>query len=67
MAMTKRERNTITNLVKRLKEERLGAGEGYCEFTDPKRSKIYLDSWIIGPMEALLAGDTKLAESMSGR
>jgi hypothetical protein len=62
--MTKKEIRTIQNVIKRLKADRLGAAEGY----NNDISRIYVDTWLIGPLECLLPGegrDTDLAERLS--
>jgi hypothetical protein len=63
--MTKKEERTIRNIIERLKQERLGAAEGYCELK--KFDRIYIDTWLIGPLECLLpeSRDTDLAQCMS--
>lgn len=72
MAMGKTERETIENLIKRLKEPRAGCATPFegtkNEVLMPGYegvSRIYIDTWLIGPLECLLSGDTKLARSMS--
>ncbi len=50
--MTKAEEQTIRNLIARLEKPRLGAGEGYGEET--RNSRIYVDTWGIGPLKMLL-------------
>lgn len=63
--MTQGEENTIKNIICRLKAERLGAANGYCELKPSDR--IYIDTWLIGPLELLLHPDrdVELAERMS--
>lgn len=54
--MTKTEIAALQNLLDRLRSPRLGAAEGYCEGVDDSQSRLYLQSWIIGPLELLLPG-----------
>lgn len=68
MAMGKTEREALELLVKRLKKERLGCGAPRHGVTVPTGYepvlRLYVDTWLVGPLEALLEGDAKLARSM---
>ena len=63
--MTKGEKQTIQNIIDRLKSDRIGAAEGYCELKDS--DKIYIDTWLITPLELLISKkrDVDLAVRMS--
>lgn len=52
--MTKGEIETIRNIVERIRSERMGAAEGILSCTDKQNGRIYINSWIIGPLELLL-------------
>jgi len=61
--MTAGEIETIQNIIDRLKQPRLGAAEGYNE----NISRLYVDTWLIAPLEFLLPEnrDVELARRMS--
>jgi len=63
--MTKAEERTIRNIITRLELPRLGAAEG----SNENVSRIYVDTWLIAPLRALLpeSRDPQLAVKMSGR
>ena len=63
MQMTNGEIETIRNIIKRLRADRLGAAEGY----NDNISRMYVDTWLIGPLECLLpeSRDVTLAVKMS--
>lgn len=79
MALSKAEQRTIRNLIKRLKKQDCGCYHTTTLHGDPTReeldrmnamgqevvSRIYLDTWVIGSLEALLRGDPRLAEGLS--
>jgi hypothetical protein len=80
MALTKAEETTIRNIIARLKEPRAGCAEPFPMAGFPAReclasgyegvSRVYLDVWVIGPLEMLLPGadhDPDLAARVSGR
>lgn len=50
MAMSKKEREVIQNLIDRLESENAGCGEDVDYATD-----LYLKTWIAGPLRLLLA------------
>ena len=64
--MTKTEIAALKALIARLESPRLGAAPGVLEF-DEEEARLYLQTWIIGPLRKLLPGDghdPKLALSM---
>lgn len=71
MAMTKTERAALENLVKRLKKPRAGCAQPYRIDDEALTgdyeavSRIYIETWLVGPLECLLAGEAKLARDMS--
>lgn len=79
MAMTKTERETIENLIKSLKMPRAGCSEPFPDVSAKEEkqangyegvSRLYLDTWIIGPLELLLSdepGSSETARRMSRR
>lgn len=77
MALTKTERETIENIIKRLKKPRAGCADPFPDDSAKAESqangyegvsRIYLDTWIIGPLELLLSDEPRnktLARDMS--
>ena len=74
--MTKGEIQTIRNIVARLKKERCGCAAPMNAKNERLAhdyeavSRLYIDTWLISPLERLLPGDNRdvaLAERMSGR
>lgn len=69
--MTKGEIQTIRNIVARMREPNMGCNGNPEE--DRNRlevSRIYLDTWLLAPLEMLLPGEERnvdLAESMSAK
>jgi hypothetical protein len=66
--VTKAEENTIRNIVARLRRPEIGSSGVGLSVADQERARLYLDTWIIGPLEMLLPGearDPNLAERMS--
>jgi hypothetical protein len=52
--MTQKEIETIRNIVARLKADRLGAAEGGYVPDLPQGARLYVDTWLIAPLEMLL-------------
>lgn len=77
MALTQTERGIITNIIARLKRERLGCAEPFPDATAAKEqqapgyegvSRLYVNTWLIGPLELMLSdepNDKRAALSMS--
>lgn len=64
MPMTKKERQVITNIINRLKCERLGCAEPFPDASAAQEkqahgyegvSRLYVNTWLIGPLELMLS------------
>jgi hypothetical protein len=63
--MTKGEERVIRDIVRRLREERLGSAPGYVPELE-RGARLYVETWLVGPLECLLpeSRDVDLAVCM---